>query len=273
MSESLDAILKGTNTPEAPVEVTKAEETPATPEPEQTKADRERDEQGRFKAKQEAEARAKEEAKPAKVEKPAPTAVEKPKEPADDPPHVPVKAMQEERKKRQELERQLAQLRQQQQKPPPDVIQDPEGFRQHIQSDLRSQLENERVNMSAAWAKRQYQDYESVMETWFQLTADNPVLYAQATKQDLPADWAYQHAKRHLLLQEIGDPTQYRQKLESELEAKLREKFEAEYAAKAPRAPVSVPAPSLANATSSGRLSTAEPAWGGPTPLTKLLRR
>lgn len=280
--ESLESIFKGKEAPvveqpkaEAPVEV-KAE-TPAQ-ETEQQRADRERDERGRFKAKeQEAQTPAKPEAPKApeapKVEtKPAPTAAEKAK-PAttteEAPPHVPVKALQEERRKRQELERQLAAL--QQPKKLPDVTTDPQGFQQHLNETLQSREVDMRVNLSAAFARKQYQDFDSVMESWFQMTEANPYLYQQAIQQELPADWAYNHVKQQLLLKEIGDPAAWR---EAE-KARLRAELEAEIAQRQPpqRPAAPVPPPSLANAQSAvGGISTA-PAYEGPTPLKSILRR
>lgn len=277
--ESLDDILKGKEAPvveqqkaEAPVE--QRAETP-TETPEQ-KADRERDEKGRFKAKeQEAQTPAKPDAQKApeqpKVEaRPAPTAAEtvKPAITPEAAPQVPVKALQEERRKRQELERQLAALQQPQKVP--DVATDPQGFQAHLNSTLQAREIDMRVNLSAAWARKQYQDFDSVMEKWEELLTTNPYLYQQAVQQDLPAEWAYQQVKRHQLLDKIGnDPDAY---IAAEVERRLKERTPE--VPQVPARPAAVvPPPSLANAPSAASGLSAQKQWDGPTPFTNLIRR
>jgi hypothetical protein len=277
--ESLDSILKGKEAPvveqpkvEAPVEQ-KAEAPTETPE---QRADRERDEKGRFKAKEQAEqAPAKPETpkapEPPKVEvKPAPTAAEtvKPAITPEAPPQVPVKALQEERRKRQELERQLAAIQQPQKAP--DVATDPQGFQRHISETLQSQSINMRVDMSAAMARRQYQDFDSVMEAWYSLKDENPHLYQQAIQQELPADWAYNYVKRHQLMEKMGnDPDAY---IAAEVEKRLKERQpEVPQAPARPAAPV--PPPSLANAPSGAAVVSTAKTFDGPTPFKSIIRR
>jgi hypothetical protein len=286
--ESLDSIFKGKEAPvveqqkaEAPVEV--RAETPT--ETEQQRA--ERDERGRFKAKeQEAQTPAKPEAPKAaeapKVDtKPAPTAAEKAKpvekpheaEQALDPRHkAAIAQANDERRKRQALEQELARYRAQQQKAP-DVATDPQGFQQHINETLQTQTINMRVDLSAAMARKQYQDYEAVMAEWPALIEQNPYLYQQAIQQELPADWAYNYVKQQKLLQEIGDPAKWR---EAE-QARIRAELEAELAQKAQQAPARpaapVPPPSLANATSAAGGISTKAQWNGPTPFQNMIRR
>lgn len=171
-----------------------------------------------------------------------------------------------ERKKRQEIERQLAALRQQQEQPKaPDLYENPEGYQQHIQQTLQSALIDERVNLSAAFARKQYTDYDEVMEHWGEMVSQDPTLYQHAIQQELPADWAYNQVKRQLLLAEIDDPTTYKERLRAEMRAEL----EAELRAQKPQ-PKPTPPPSLASAPGGGTKS--EPTFSGPTPLHDLFR-
>lgn len=285
--ESLDNILKGKEAPvieQQKVEAPEQKVETPTETPEQ-KADRERDDKGRFKAKEQdtqppAKPDAQKAQEPPKVEtKPAPTAAEtvtpatKPEaEQKLDPRHsAAIAQANDERRKRQALEQELARLRAPQ-KQAPDVATDPQGFQQHINETLQTQTINMRVDISAAMARKQYQDYEAVMAEWPALIEANPALYQQAVQQELPADWAYNYVKQQLVLKEIGDPTAWR---ESE-KARIRAELEAEIAQR-PQVPAriapAVPPPSLANASSGAAVVSTAKSWDGPTPFKNLIRR
>lgn len=109
-------------------------ETPETPEPQPE-------------VKQE-EAPAKAEAEPEKPVKPEPV-IE----------HVPIKAMlderdryREEKQRREQLERELAALRQKEPEKAPDVFEDPEGYRRHIEQQNAYQVARLRFEMSEEMA-------------------------------------------------------------------------------------------------------------------------
>lgn len=238
---------------------------------------RERDESGRFKSKGETtevqETPVVEAKAPAPEATPEPTpaappAVE-PAKPVEQTPEdrVPLAALKSERQKRQEIERKYAELERQQrlasQPKAPDPYADPDGHRQFVAQ--QNSVIDAKVNASFASAKRAIPDFEEVMAHWDGLKAEHPYLYDQAIQDDAPAYWAYEQVKRHLALQEIGDPISYREKVKAELLAELQQKTPQQQKP-------ATPPPSLASAPSSGRVST-ESAWSGPTSMTSILSR
>jgi len=178
--------------------------------------------------------------------------------------HVPVQALKDERRKRQELERRMqayeANMRQAQQQPPPDVYQDPEGALSHVRQQFQHELTRTRLDMSVAMARTQHQDYEDAETAFIEAVHANPNLYNQMLNDPHPAGFAYRVGKQVQAYREIGsDPVTYRDKVRQEIEAERG-------GTQRPRS--SLP-PSLASARdTNGRFA---PAWGGPTPLKDIL--
>lgn len=106
----------------------------------------------------------------------------------------------------------------------PNPIEDPAGYHAYNQR----MLYNERLNMSEMMLRAQVDDLDEKM-TVFKKAADaNPALRAELTRQVHPYKFAYEHAKKVMAMEEVGDdPAAFRTKLEAEIRAKV----EAEYAA------------------------------------------
>jgi hypothetical protein len=176
-----------------------------------------------------------------------------PAEPVEDEPSsadesltVPVAALKDERKKRQEIERQLAELQAQavpqqpqpvsqpqqpqQQQPPqmPDPLEDPEGWKQwHDETQARLVHQQQvsayqtRALTSRMVAMQQHDDYEVAEEAFTAAARTSPELLRQIAVHPNPAQYAYEVGKRAMMLQEIGpDPQAY---IEQEVARRLAE--------------------------------------------------
>ncbi len=251
MGRTLDEMLGGeaeatvtpVEKPEQETEV-KPPEVEAKPEGEAKPQERPRDESGKF----------------AKGEKEPESPSGKPsKKSESDDPEAGLKAgITAERKKRQAVETRLRELEQQlakaQPQKVPDVLGDPQGYAQHVKSEVETALLDERINLSVDFARDRHEDFADVMgaemETWTEAVAADPTLYQRAVAQRNPGEWAYQHLKREKMLSEIGDPENWKKQqldaLRKELEPTIRKELEA----KLPQ-PI-VPPPSLASVASGG---------------------
>ena len=249
----------------APAEAADTGETP-----EQTAEERQRDERGRFAPKPEAQAPA------------APPAAQQNAPPQS----VPVSAVQEERKKRQALERELQELRaslapQQQAPQPPPVpevrpadlmFQDPDAYVQYQEQRQQQALLQTRFALSEFQA-RQLPDFAE---------AEAAVLAAAAADQreaarigqamyahPAPALWAYEEGKRLIaqqrwapIVQQHADPEAY---IAAEIERRVAERQAPTPApSAAPRLPTSL-------ATARAAAPRSGPGWAGPSPLTDIL--
>lgn len=201
--------------------------------------------------------------------KPAETAKDAPPASQDDAPHVPRKALEDERRKRQQLEQELNQLRQSYQptQPPQD------DQRQHLPPEviLQQQIINERMNMSEMMLRQQHEDVDTVIQRFEAEVQKNPALAAELRNQTHPWKWAYDYAKRLTLMDEIGsDPEAYKTRVREQLLAELQQQQpqqpeQATPAAEKPNLPKS-----LAGARSVG--ARGAPAWTGPTPLDSIIK-
>lgn len=194
--------------------------------------------------------------------------------------NVPLEALEAERQQRRDwkakalrMEGELeAYRRQQAQAQQPEQEYQPADPLEAVQQ----QVLNERFNMSEMIARRDYQDLDEKLEVFSQAAQKNPALAAQLRTQPHPWDWMYKEAQKIQLMNDIGDnPASYREKLETELRAKLMaEMGQTQAAAPAQAAPAAAPAQipqSLASARSAGARTA--PAWTGPSTLDSILAK
>lgn len=188
---------------------------------------------------------------------------------------MPVTALRDERRKRQDLERKLAEYEQQVQRaqapPPPqrpDLFEDPDGALEHIQTQFRQELTRQRLDMSVTMAKSQHDDYPEAEAAFVAAVHANPGLYDQMMADPHPAGFAYRVGQQVMALREIGpDPVAYRERVRKEYEAELRQGQPEQPADRSP--PRQSLPPSLAGGRdTSGRFA---PAWGGPPSLKDIL--
>lgn len=156
---------------------------------------------------------------------------------------VPVTALQEERTKRQALERELAELRQraaqqqQPQQPQPDFYDNPDEA-------VRRQITDATLKQSHFFATKEFGN-ELVQET-IAYFDQNPHLSQQFLNEPSPFHAAVEFYQRQKVADEIGsDPDAYK--------AKLREELLAELQAQQPAPKPQAPPPSMARAPSAGR--------------------
>ncbi|WP_321967654.1 hypothetical protein [Burkholderia cepacia] len=202
--------------------------------------------------------------------------------PASEPaPMVPLKALEEERKGRQDwkekairFEEELKHLRAQGQQQPTQQQQQQE---RPAALTYEGALLNERMNMSEMMVRQQHgdDDVDKALEVFQKAVQENPALGAQLAQQRHPWQFMFDQAKRIQAMSEIGsDPAAYRQKVRDEILAELQQQGAAPAAQ--PAAAVAAPAApviprSLATARSAApRTATA---WTGPTALTDILKR
>ena len=186
---------------------------------------------------------------------------------------IPVAALKDERRKRQELEQQvaamqqqLAAVQQQPQQPPAEFWDDPQAFMASQFEQFGSQLmqrwqqeqQIERVNASEAVARSKYADFDDALQSFRQAVQVNPVLAQQMARESDPAEFAYRKGKSALELERVGS-------IDDLLKAE-RQKWEAELRAAAP-------APSFPSTTAlDGSVGARSgPAWTGPKPMSELL--
>ena len=185
---------------------------------------------------------------------------------------VPLEALLAEREKRQEAERKAAEV-----KPKVDFWENPEeamrvtleAEREKLREEARGLATSEArslfLQFTESEARGRYTDYDQMREVFAESAAKNPMLADQLRNAPNPAEFIYQQGKSQAELKAVGgNLADYRKRLEAE----LRQKLEAEYAAKATRT-ASVPQ-SLNSEPSKGAGITGA-VWNGPTPIEDIL--
>lgn len=142
---------------------------------------------------------------------------------------VPQKALLDERRKRQELQRRLeeleAQIHQTRPQPEPQAAPDWELEPKQAASHFAEQLEiaryQDRVSITEEILREKHTDYDEVAAAFAEAARNDPHMREAVFKAPNPARYAYQAGKMLMLMRNIGnDPDSYRAKIEAEVLAK-----------------------------------------------------
>lgn len=164
------------------------------------------------------------------------------------------KAVLDERRKRQELERKLEELQKQQQPADkrPDLFADPEGALSHLETRLRQESAAARIELSQELMRSLHDDYDELEAEFHDLAKDNPVLLKQLAQATNPARFAYETAHKARQAAALNDVDKVRAELEAkhlaEIEARVRKEYEEKYGKEAVKR-AAASAPSLAATT------------------------
>jgi hypothetical protein len=144
---------------------------------------------------------------------------------------VPIAALHDERRKRQELERELEKLRnpeQKKQEEVPDVFVDPNAFTQHLKEHTTKEIAKHRRELSQDLLREAKPDYDEKVSKFVEAVKTRPDLIDQMNASLNPARFAYDFGKAELdreaklkLVDEIGDPVAYKERMKQEIIAEL----------------------------------------------------
>jgi len=160
---------------------------------------------------------------PEKVESPESPAAEAPTAPAtrkED--TVPLAALRAEREKRQQYERELAELRQRaEQEKRPSFFEAPEEYLQTIVAQTQHQANQRLYAVLEEQAREAHPDYDEVFAEVEDHCRDNPAEANRILSSPNPALAAYKFGKQLRERRAMENPEQYRAQLEAEIRAKI----------------------------------------------------
>lgn len=201
---------------------------------------------------------------------------------------------EDETRKRQDYEKQLAESKrqideqaayirqvqewvqaQQQAKEQPEIdLLDPQVAQRFIESQVQPKLFETRVLISQEMYRASKPDYDEIEQIFAAQCDHDPSLRAKLLAHPVPAKFAYEEGKKIKLMQELSDPEAYKAKMREEILAELQAQNGQQ---QPPASPVQTPRPtppqpptSLAGVPSASRDPVKHP-WKGPTPLDLLL--
>lgn len=104
---------------------------------------------------------------------------------------------------------------------PPSFWDNPEAVINQAVGSVRQEMTQRLVDISEASAKIRHADYKDKLQVFSEIVQQNPAVYQEMLRQPDPAEWAYQVAARQSVMRDIGDPVQYRSKIEAEIRAQI----------------------------------------------------
>lgn len=127
--------------------------------------------------------------------------------PKPEPGHIPITALLDEREKRKELERRLAELEKDrtQAAPIPDPSVDPYGYQQALMQQVQQQVLDTRLNMSETAARRHYGDdvTEKAKDWALSKFGTNPAFQAEVLNSPDPYDYAIKAFQRDQIASQV----------------------------------------------------------------------
>lgn len=184
-----------------------------------------------------------------------------------------LKTAQEERQKRQELERRLAELEKAKPKEEGEkktFWDDPEGHLKAHEDKLAARERNLTLNVSERLARSKYQDFDEKVAVFAEIlqTPAGPGVHAQFLAAPDPAEFAYRLGKQTKELREAGSIDDLKAKLEKELRVKL----EAEYKVKQDELEKQRKELPSSLSDVKGATKQSKVVWNGPPPLEDILK-
>jgi len=189
-----------------------------------------------------------------------------------------LRAAEDERRKRQALEQELARLRPQtpagEPEKPKQFWDDPDGaLKAHEQRIAQREVQLV-LNTTERIARSKYTDFDDQVAEFAELVKATPGLAQQWLSSADPAEFAYRTGKNHKMLKEAGNIDALKEKIAKETEARVRAQVEAEFKAKQDaleKERAALP-PSLSDVRGAPA-QPAKPVWSGPTPLDAILSK
>jgi hypothetical protein len=188
----------------------------------------------------------------------------------DDEPMVPLKAMLSERERRQAAEKAAEALKAAQ--PAPDIWADPNAYIEHklaereptilakAEETARAQFFTYTENAARTRHASDSVKYDDARLAFSETAQNNPLMQQQLRAAPDPGEFIYQQGKIALELKEVGgDLSKYRERIETQ----ARQKWEKE-AEERTRRNANIPV-SLNSEPSKGAGVTGNPGWAGPT--------
>lgn len=186
-----------------------------------------------------------------------------------------LRAAEEERRKRQALERELQEARSKAPattEPAKTFWDDPEGWMSRHQEQQRQERLKERLGVAEMLARSKYTDFDEKVATFTDMAKTTPGLIQAWLASPDPAEYAYRAGKNHMELREAGSIDGLKAKIEKEAYAKARADMKKELEEKSAalaKERAALP-PSLSEARSTG---VNKPVWSGPPSMEDILGR
>lgn len=207
----------------------------------------------------------------AKVEEKTPVEVKPPVQEMTEKERGFLRGLEEERRKRQDLERQIAELRKPPEKPEEkkSFWDDPEGHFNKFEQRLSQREQALSLQVSERLARSRYTDFDEKFVEFLESAKSTPGLREQCLAAQDPAEFAYKHAQRIKEMRDVGDIDKFREKIEKETRTKLEAEFKAkqdELEKKRAELPGSL-------SDVRGTTTQQKPVYSGPTSLDDILGR
>jgi hypothetical protein len=179
-----------------------------------------------------------------------------------------LRGLEEERKKRQELERQLQALQKPEKKEEKTFWDDPEGkLNAHTQQVQQIALQT-KLQTSEVIARSRHADFDEKIQVFAQILEQTPGLHAQWLSSPDPAEFAYRAGSARAELTAAGDMEKWREQVRTE----ERKKIEAEFKAKQDELEKQRKELPSSLSDVKGAVKQHQPVFTGPIPMEDILK-
>ena len=110
-----------------------------------------------------------------------------------------------------------------------NIWEDPEKRLDEVASDFDSKLLNLRTGLSENYARRIYDDFDEKLDVFTEMVKTNDLLRVQMNNSQDPAEFAYKTASEKMILEKVGNVSDFESSLRSKLEAEAEAKYKKLY--------------------------------------------
>jgi len=110
-----------------------------------------------------------------------------------------------------------------------NIWEDPEKRLDEVASEFDSKLLNLRTGLSENYARRIYDDFDEKLDVFTEMVKTNDLLRVQMNNSQDPAEFAYKTASEKMILEKVGNVSDFESSLRSKLEAETEAKYKKLY--------------------------------------------
>ena len=113
----------------------------------------------------------------------------------------------------------------------PDLFEDPDGRLKYLEQTFDSKLEKTRLSISEEYAKDRYgeDEYNEKLNVFMSLVEQSPSLVVDMKNAPNPAKFAYDTARKHMLIEQIDDIDKMKANIKAETEKEVEARLRKEY--------------------------------------------
>ena len=112
---------------------------------------------------------------------------------------------------------------------PTNFFEDPDKRLSELSQEFDEKLTKTRLALSENYARKTHSDYDQKLDVFMGMIERNPLLVQEMNAAQDPATFAYEAAEKQMILEKVGNVTEFESKLRQQIQAEADAKYKKMY--------------------------------------------